>query len=129
MTKSIPTFAESELVIPLPERLPALVWREGSNPDGGKADKEIIERFTESDYKDLQEKIKGLQKKNDDIQAKIANRDSYITMMDEQETKYKTFYQMFENGQERNDSYYKMFLSMISMVLFLVIIVAIYYNR
>ncbi len=124
MDQPIAPFAESDMLIPIPERLPALVWSEGSRPEG-----EIIERFTEEDYKTLQEKIKELQKKNDDIQSKITMRDSYVKMMDEQEAKYKTFYQMLENGQERNDSYYKMFLSMVSMVLFLVIIVAFYYHR
>lgn len=126
MDQPIAPFAESDMMILIPEKLPALVWSESSNsrPEG-----EIIERFTEEDYKTLQEKIKELQKKNDSIQTKITTRDSYVAMMDEQEVKYKTFYQMLENGQERNDSYYKMFLSMVSMVLLLVIIVAIYYHR
>ena len=123
----IPPFGESDLMIPLPERLPALVWRERDHSTQ-VAEETMIERFTESDYKNLQTKIQELQKKNDEIQAKITTRDSYVTMMDEQETKYQTFYQMFENNQERNQSYYKMFLSMVTMVFLLVIIVVIYYN-
>ena len=116
----IPLFWEVDLLIPLPENLPRLVWRENE---------EMIEPFTEIDYKNIQVKIQELQKKNDEIQEKIKTRDSYVVMMDEQEAKYKTFYQMFENNQERNQSYYKMFLSMVTMVLFLVIVVAIYYYR
>jgi hypothetical protein len=124
-------FEESDMLIPIPEKLPALVWRDNGdgNVSGSDQVERFVEAFTEADYKELQDKIKALNAKNDEIQKKITTRDSYVAMMDEQEAKYKTFYQMFENNQERNQSYYKTFLSMLSMVLFLVIIVAIYYHR
>ncbi len=124
-------FEESDMLIPIPEKLPSLVWRDNGNGSVGGSDQveRFVEAFTEADYKELQDKIKALKAKNDEIQKKITTRDSYVTMLDEQEAKYKTFYQMFENNQERNQSYYKTFLSMLSMVLFLVIIVAIYYHR
>ncbi len=128
--QKVQPFEEGDLLIPIPERLPALVWRNsGIGSSNGDQVERFVEAFTEADYKELQDKIKALKAKNDEIQAKITTRDSYVTMLDEQEAKYKTFYQMFENNQERNQSYYKTFLSMVAMVLFLVILVAIYYHR
>jgi hypothetical protein len=110
-------FIESELLIP--SRNLSLI------PNIEK--KEKIEHFTEEDYKKINENIKSLKTFNDSIMKKIKQKEENLKNIETKNDSYNTFIHMFDNIQERNQTYYKTLMLLITLIFILILCIISYY--
>lgn len=113
-------FIESNLLIPLKEiknisLIPNV--EEKSKP----------EHFTEEDYKKINENIKSLKTINNSIIQKIKEKEENLKNLETKNDTYDTFIHMFDNIQQRNESYYKALLLLITLIFVLILCIISYY--
>jgi hypothetical protein len=111
-------FGENDLLIPIHPEI-ALIDE--------KSEKENMEHFTEEDYQKVQSTLQKLKEKQIILNDKIKSRQDYVITMDEKYNKYKTFYHMFENTDQRNQSYVKMVLFLITIIFALILLIVSYF--
>lgn len=88
---------------------------------------EAEEHFTMEDYEKIQNSIRNLHKKQNALQKKIKEQQNLIANMSKKEEKYQTFQHLFENTEERNISYHKMMLFLITLIFLLIICIVSYF--
>ncbi len=115
-------FDENKLLIPLKEIL-------GLSLIPNIKEKEIFEHFTEEDYKKINDKIKGLKEFNQSILNKIKKKEEDLKKLETKNDAYQTFIHMFDNIQERNESYYKTLLLLITIIFILILCIVSYYMK
>ncbi len=89
--------------------------------------KSSYEHFTEEDYKKINDKIKKLQDFNKDVLDKIKLREDNLNKLNENNDAYNTFIHMFDNIQERNETYYKTLMLLITLIFILILSIISYY--
>lgn len=114
------SFIESELLIPFKE-----IKKISLIPNIEK--KENIEHFTEEDYKKINENIKSLKTFNDSIMKKIKEKEENLKNIETKNDSYNTFIHMFDNIQERNQTYYKTLMLLITLIFILILCIISYY--
>ncbi len=113
-------FYETNLLIPIKD-----VFNISLIPNIKEKDK--VEHFTEEDYKKINNKIKGLKDFNDKIKEKIKENQENLKNIESKNDAYSTFIHMFDNIQERNESYYKTLLLLITIIFILILSIISYY--
>lgn len=113
-------FIESNLLIPLQE-----IKNISLIPD--IKSKEKIEHFTEEDYKKINENIKKLKDFNESILKKIEKNKENLKNIENKSDAYDTFIHMFDNIQDRNESYYKTLMILITFIFILILCILSYY--
>lgn len=112
-------FIENELLIPIKNiSLIPLIKKEVEY---------IQENFTESDYNKINEKLKSLKEFNDTIVEKINKKKESLNELNEKNDAYSTFIHMFDNIQERNETYYKTLMLLITLIFILILSIVSYY--
>ncbi len=86
-----------------------------------------VEHFTEDDYVKIQDTLQKLKEKQNALDNQIKSRQDYVSTMDEKYNKYTTFYHMFENTEERNQSYVKMLLFLSTIIFILILLIVSYF--
>ncbi len=89
--------------------------------------KEEHEHFTEKDYKKINEKIKSLKEFNNNIIEKIKENQENLKNIESKNDAYDTFIHMFDNIQERNETYYKTLMLLITIIFILILCILSYY--
>ncbi len=89
--------------------------------------KEEKEHFTEDDYKRINEQIKTLKNFNNSIIQKINENKVNLQNIETKNDTYQTFIHMFDNIQERNESYYKSLMLIITLIFILILCIISYY--
>lgn len=113
-------FIESHLLIPLQEiKNISLIPNVKS--------KEKMEHFTEEDYKKINEDIKKMKNFNETILEKIKKNKENLKNIENKSNAYDTFIHMFDNIQERNESYYKTLMMLITIIFILILCILSYY--
>ncbi len=87
----------------------------------------INEHFTEEDYYKINENIKSLKKFNESVLNKIKEKEENLKNIETKNDAYNTFIHMFDNIQERNESYYKTLLLLITFIFILILCIISYY--
>ncbi len=86
-----------------------------------------IEHFSQDDYSQIQKDIQNLNTMNKEIEDKIKNRSENISYIKENMSKYETFYKMYADTQEKNNSYYKMMLFLVTFIFIVILLVVSYF--
>lgn len=86
-----------------------------------------IEHFTEEDYKKINENIKTLKDFNNSIIQKIEENEENLKKIENKSNAYDTFIHMFDNIQERNETYYKTLMLLITLIFILILCIISYY--
>jgi hypothetical protein len=90
--------------------------------------KEVInEHFTNEEYETIQNTIRLLREKQSKLNNQIQEQMNHISNMSNKQEKYNTFYHLFENTEERNQSYHKMMLFLITLIILLIISIVYYF--
>ncbi len=89
--------------------------------------KEKMEHFTEEDYKKINENIKSLKEFNNSIVEKIKENEENLKNIESKNDAYDTFIHMFDNIQERNETYYKTLMLLITIIFILILCIISYY--
>ena len=108
-------FKEEDLLIPIHHNIPLI--ESCTN----------IEHFTEDDFVKVQSTLKKLKEKQSALDNQIKSRQDYVSTMDEKYNKYTTFYHMFENTEERNQSYLKLLLFLSTIIFILILLIVSYF--
>lgn len=111
-------FIESNLLIPL---------KEIQNISLIPSVEETQEHFTEEDYKKINKNIKNLKNFNNKIISKIKEKEETLQNIETNKDVYSTFIHMFDNVQQRNESYYKTLLLLITLIFILILCIISYY--
>ncbi len=89
--------------------------------------KEKVEHFTEDDYNKINKKLQSLKEWNDTIIEKIKLKEENLNKIKENNDHYRTFIHMFDNIQERNETYYKTLMLLITLIFILILSIISYY--
>jgi chromosome segregation ATPase len=90
--------------------------------------RELFEHFEESDYENIQKKIQALKEKQESLNQQIEERKKNASTMESKKSEYETFYHMLENGEERNQSYVKTLLFLITLIILLLLLILFYFK-
>ncbi len=85
------------------------------------------EHFSNEDYEALQSTLQSLRAKQNELNQKIEEQRNKVSNMSDKREKYNTFHHLFENTEERNESYYKMILFMVTLIIILILCIVSYF--
>ena len=141
-----PPFQETEILIPLP-MAPPLPPAKPREPDDLQkynaflgiapipAPGATVEGFTSVSYTDLEanyQKMKSdvdtIQKKNLELESKIEDEQIKQETLLQKDAVQKSFERLYEITNQRSESYQKMFMTMSSVALLLIVITVVFYQ-
>lgn len=150
----VPLFPETSMMIPLPEppapepvaqepiRIPDPTPRPPDNLDLYNQYLGIqrpppysVEGFTTQTYQELETtyqemigKVNEIRQKNIELRAKIAREENIQRNISKKESVQSGFEELYKVATQRNESYQKMFMTLFSVVLFLIVVTVIFYQ-
>ncbi len=89
----------------------------------------LVEHFTEDEYEKIQKTLYALKEKQLQLHSEIQDREKYVSTMEDKYNQYQTFYHMFENTEERNQSYHKMIFFLVTLLFLLLLFILFYFLK
>ncbi len=87
----------------------------------------LVEHFSEDDYEKIKSTLQLLKTKQKELDKQIEERKKSASSINEKYNEYRTFYHMFTNNEERNQSYFKMLLFLITLICILILLIVSYF--